>query len=249
MVHGRGVDRRALVSCRRGNARSRRAVVASPRGRCAAASRSAESIEPLERQREVRAALRPGDRVNLVDDHGAHAAEHAASAHGRQHDVQRFRRRDEDVRRLAKHARARRLRCVAGAHGDANLRERLAGRVEALAQLGERPLEVALNVVVQRFERRDVEDLHRVRQRRRRSPSTMSWFSSQRNAVSVFPVPVGARMSVCAPLAIAGQPSRCGGLGAPSVSSNHARTRGWNRLGRRGFGQRTRVAADCGKLR
>ena len=58
----------------------------------------------------------------------------------------------------------------------------------------------------------------------------MSWFSSQRNAVSVLPVPVGARMSVCAPLAIAGQPSRCGALGAPSVSANHARTRGWNGL-------------------
>jgi hypothetical protein len=57
-------------------------------------------------------------------------------------------------------------------------------------------------------------------------PSTMSWFSSQRNAANVFPVPVGARMSVCAPLAIAGQPSRCGALGSPTVSVNHCRTSG-----------------------
>ena len=91
---------------------------------------------------------------------------------------------------------------------------------------GERALEVALNVVVQRLERRDVEDLHRVGERLRAAPSTMSWFSSQRNAASVLPVPVGARMSVCAPLAIAGHPSRCGALGAPSVSRNHARTIG-----------------------
>src|SRR5438128_226188 len=56
----------------------------------------------------------------------------------------------------------------------------------------------------------------------------MSWFSSQRNAVSVLPVPVGARMSVCEPLAIAGHPSRCGALGEPSVSVNHFRTMGWN---------------------
>ena len=49
-------------------------------------------------------------------------------------------------------------------------------------------------------------------------PSTMRLFSSQRNAVSVLPVPVGARISVCEPRAIAGQPCSCGLLGAPSAS-------------------------------
>src|SRR6266550_4971973 len=36
-------------------------------------------------------------------------------------------------------------------------------------------------------------------------------------------------MSVCAPLAIAGHPLRCGSLGSPKVSLNHCRTRGWKR--------------------
>ena len=232
---GRGL--RAARACRspstlaldprpRGTARSPPAASASPTDRCAAATVSARSLEPLERQREVRAALRARDRVDLVDDHRAHAAEHAAAAHGRQHDVQRLRRRDENVRRLAQHPRARRRRRVAGADGDANLGKRLAGRGEALAQLGERLLEVALDVVVERLERRDVEEVDRVRRAAPRVPSTISSFSSQRNAASVFPVPVGARMSVCDPRAIAGQPSRCGALGSPSVSRNQRRTSG-----------------------
>src|SRR5688500_10720598 len=59
-------------------------------------------------------------------------------------------------------------------------------------------------------------------------PSVISASSSYRKADSVFPVPVGARMSVSSPLAIAGQPPRCGADGSPSVSVNHARTSGWN---------------------
>ena len=57
-------------------------------------------------------------------------------------------------------------------------------------------------------------------------PSTMRLFSSQRKAVRVLPVPVGARMSVFEPRAIAGQPCSCGLLGAPSRSRNHTRTSG-----------------------
>ena len=53
-------------------------------------------------------------------------AEHPAPAHARQHDVQRLRRRDQDVRRLAQHPRARRRRRVARAHGDADLGKLLA---------------------------------------------------------------------------------------------------------------------------
>ena len=58
-------------------------------------------------------------------------------------------------------------------------------------------------------------------------PSTMRVFSSQRNAASVLPVPVGARMRVCSPSAIAGHPCSCGALGAPRVSRNQSRTIGW----------------------
>ena len=93
----------------------------------------AQPLQSLEREREMHAALCTGDRVNLVDDHRAHAAEHATAAHGREHDVQRFGRRDENVRRLPNHARARRRRRVARANGDAYLGKRLASRREPLA--------------------------------------------------------------------------------------------------------------------
>src|SRR5207245_6060890 len=42
----------------------------------------------------------------------------------------------------------------------------------------------------------------------------------------VFPEPVGAWISVCSPVAIAGQPSRCAGVGSAKAWSNHARVSG-----------------------
>ena len=50
----------------------------------------------------------------------------------------------------------------------------------------------------------------------------------QRNAVSVLPVPVGARISVLSPRAIAGQPSRCGAVGCSKTARNQAAVTGWN---------------------
>jgi hypothetical protein len=41
----------------------------------------------------------------------------------------------------------------------------------------------------------------------------MTRLIAQRNAVSVLPLPVGARISVDSPRAIAGHPSRCGASG------------------------------------
>ena len=45
----------------------------------------------------------------------------------------------------------------------------------------------------------------------------------QRNAVSVFPLPVGARMSVESPRAIAGQPAVCGEVGVSKADVNQPR--------------------------
>ena len=62
--------------------------------------RRAQALEALQAQREVRAALRAGDRVDLVDDHVLDAAEHLARAAG-QHQVERLGGGDQDVRRVA----------------------------------------------------------------------------------------------------------------------------------------------------
>src|SRR6185436_10720786 len=49
-----------------------------------------------------------------------------------------------------------------------------------------------------------------------------------RNAVNVLPLPVGARISVDSPRAIAGQPSACGAVGSSKAALNQARTGEWN---------------------
>ena len=51
----------------------------------------------------------------------------------------------------------------------------------------------------------------------------------QRKAVSVLPEPVGARISVCSPLAIAGHPCSCALVGAGKDEENHAWTGSENR--------------------
>src|SRR5258707_1067683 len=48
----------------------------------------------------------------------------------------------------------------------------------------------------------------------------------QRNALSVLPLPVGARISVDSPRAIAGQPSTCGRVGASNAPENQPRVAG-----------------------
>ena len=71
--------------------------------------------------------------------------------------VERLRRRDQDVGRLAEHRRALLLRRVAGAHRHRQLR----------LEPGERPAQVPLDVVVQRLQRRDVEQAQPLARARR----------------------------------------------------------------------------------
>ena len=52
---------------------------------------------------------------------------------------------------------------------------------------------------------------------------------AQRKAVSVLPLPVGARISVDSPRAMAGQPSVWGGVGASNEARNQSATAGWKR--------------------
>jgi hypothetical protein len=90
--------------------------------------------------------IRRGDRVDLVDDHRLDVREDLARAAG-EHEVQRLRRRDEDVGRLAAHRGAVALRRVAGAHAD--------GQVGADA--AQRRAQVAVDVVGERLQRRYVD--------------------------------------------------------------------------------------------
>ena len=121
-----------------------------------------ERVEPLERQREVRTALRSGDRVDLIDDDGARRREHLPAGLAREQQVQRLRRRHEDVRRPLAHRGALGLGRVAGANLGADLERRQVAARQLGADSRERLLEVALDVVRQRLERRDVDDSRHV---------------------------------------------------------------------------------------
>ena len=105
-----------------------------------------QRLEPLEREREVRAALGARHGVDLVHDHGLGVHEELARLR-REHQVERLGRGDQDVRRLAQHRLALLLGRVAGADGD--------GHVAADAL--ERRAQVLLDVVRERLQRRDVD--------------------------------------------------------------------------------------------
>ena len=126
--------------------------------------RSGQRRESLERQREMRAALVRRERVDLVDDDRPRRPEHLAAGLAGEQDVERLGRGDDDVRRALAHARALGLWRVAGAHQRTDVDVGQGERLELGADAGDRRLQVALDVVRQRLERRDVHDVRLIRQ-------------------------------------------------------------------------------------
>ena len=123
-----------------------------------------ECLQPLQRQRQMRAALVAGNRVNFIDDHRPAGGEHGPARLRSQQNVQRLRGRHDDVRRFAPHSGALRLRGIAAAHSRA---DGDVGQVQGrqfFANARERRLEIALYVVRQRFQRRHVNDSGLIRQ-------------------------------------------------------------------------------------
>ncbi len=125
---------------------------------------AAESGQALERDRQMRAALVGRHRMDLVDDHGPRRRQHFAAGFRTEQDVQRFRRRHDDVRRRPAHPLPFPRRRVAGAHPGADLDIGQPLSRQSFADAGKRGFEVALNVVGQRLQRRDVDDLRLVRE-------------------------------------------------------------------------------------
>ena len=116
-----------------------------------------DPLEPLQRQRHVRAALGRDQRVDLVDDHRVHRAQPLARVRGQQQE-QRLGRGDQDVGGVALEPRALGGRGVAGA--DRHRRDVVgdAGGRGQVGDAGQRRAQVALHVHGQRLERRQVQD-------------------------------------------------------------------------------------------
>ena len=182
-----------------------------------------ELLEAFEREREMRAPLGTRHRVDLVHDHPADAPEDLARL-GRQHQVERLRRGDQDVGRTGLDPAALARRGVAGAHRDARLVDVLAEAFGREPDARQRRPQVLLDVDGERSERRDVQDpaplvrgrwrvghhaVERPQERRERLARTGRGEDQRMPAA-------GDRRPPCA----------CAAVGVSNVLSNHARTAG-----------------------
>ena len=114
----------------------------------------------------MRATLGRHQRMNLIHDHRIDPAKTGGSIGGQQQ-VQRLRRRDQDLCRMPPKQRAFLLRCVAGAYRDPRLTHRHARAPRHICNGGQGRAQVPLHVHGQRLQRTDVDNAARSRLRRR----------------------------------------------------------------------------------
>ncbi len=127
------------------------------RGRAGRPGTCAQALEALQAQREVGAALGPGDGVDLVHDDLLDTAQDLARLAGQQQ-VEALRRGDQDVRRMPDEVAAFGGRRVAGAARDRDVRRFLPEALRGERDAGERRAQVAFHVVGEGLQRADVQD-------------------------------------------------------------------------------------------
>jgi hypothetical protein len=109
-------------------------------------------------------ALVVGDRMQFVEDQGVYLAEPGPAGLRGEQQIEGLGRGDQDMGRRLRHIRTFAGRGVAGTHAYADLRQGCAGLVCQSIDLGQGFDEIALDVVGQRLERRDVHDAGALRQ-------------------------------------------------------------------------------------
>ena len=119
----------------------------------------AELVQALQAEGQVGAALVSGQRVNLIHDQRPHPAQHDATLLRGEQQVEGLRGGDQQVGGPPQHGGARRGRCVAGAQRDPQFRHRMAEFSSHLTDLGERLLEIVVDVRGLGLQGRDVDDL------------------------------------------------------------------------------------------
>src|ERR1700722_10640867 len=112
----------------------------------------------------MHAALVIGYGVNLVDDYSLNIAQDDAALLGREQNVKRFGGSDENVRRAFEHSLPVFHQSVTRANRGSNCRHQQAALARHLQNFSQRNLKILLNVIAQRFERRNIEDLSAVLQ-------------------------------------------------------------------------------------
>ena len=116
-------------------------------------------VEPGDAERHVAAPPVADEGVDLIDDEGADVSQGGAGLGRREHQVERLGGRDEDVGRVLGDRLSLGGGRVAAAHGDADGRQLVAQLGGDGVDLGQRGLQVAMDVGPEGLEGRDVEDL------------------------------------------------------------------------------------------
>ncbi len=129
--------------------------------RCSGFSVSAARRSML--KREMRAATIVNYGMNFVENDRADGLQHFAAGIGRKQEIKGFRRRHQNVRRSFNQRLTLRRSGVAGANFSANINVVSFG-LQQFANSSKRLLQIFANVVAQRLERRNVNDLRFVRQ-------------------------------------------------------------------------------------
>ncbi len=127
-------------------------------------SASGQRFQPFQGQGEVQAALASNHRMDLVDDDGTRGCQHLPTRLRAEQDVERLGSGHDDVGRPLPHPVAFVLRGVAGADEGSNVDIRQVKKTQLLANRRERCFEIEPDIVRQRFQRRDVNDVRLVGQ-------------------------------------------------------------------------------------
>ena len=114
-------------------------------------------FQPFNGNRQVRTALVAHDRMDFVNNQRARCFQHPPAAFARQQNVERLGRRHDNVRRTLGHRHALGRGRVAGAHERADVNFGQSHCLKLLLNSFERCLQIALNVVAERFQWRDVD--------------------------------------------------------------------------------------------
>ena len=112
-----------------------------------------QRFQPLERKREVRAALIVGNRVNFIHNDRLDRAKQLAASSRSQQNIKRLRRGYQNMRGPLLHRQAFARQSVSGSHRRANHRHQETLPLSQLENLAQRDVEVSLNVVAKGFER------------------------------------------------------------------------------------------------
>ena len=110
----------------------------------------------------MRASFIRRNGMDFIDDDGPDRLQKSAALLCRQEDVERLRRGDENMGRPLEHLLALRHRRVAGADQYTEFRHQEPGRQRCVTDFSQRLLQVFLDVVAERFQRRDVEHLRMI---------------------------------------------------------------------------------------